>query len=296
MPKRTPLACTETNCGDNFSRCGKKSTYTNRKCRCDSCHAANAEFDKAYRKANRDRIAECKRQWAADNRERLAEYKKQYHAENREAITDRRKRYYADNRELLIEKSKRFYHENREAIAERKKIYVENNREAIAKRGKRYRAENRESLIEYERRRRAKDREVIAERKKRIYREKRDVYAERRRQVYHANREESIRLARQWALANPDRYRARSRLGEQRRRARVKSTKIVDFTRDQLDQRMAYYGRSCYLKLDGCTGNFEHVEHVKPIAKGGAHMLANLRPACAPCNYRKGTKWPFNPR
>ncbi|MGX7727586.1 HNH endonuclease [Rhodococcus sp. 5G237] len=35
------------------------------------------------------------------------------------------------------------------------------------------------------------------------------------------------------------------------------------------------------------------VDHVKPINKGGPHMLANLRPACGPCNSRKRDQWPF---
>ncbi|WP_246207809.1 HNH endonuclease [Tsukamurella spumae] len=35
------------------------------------------------------------------------------------------------------------------------------------------------------------------------------------------------------------------------------------------------------------------VDHVKPIARGGADMLSNLRPACKPCNSRKNDRWPF---
>ncbi len=41
-----------------------------------------------------------------------------------------------------------------------------------------------------------------------------------------------------------------------------------------------------------CGGPFEEVDHVKPIAKGGWHALANLRPACFRCNNQKSDKWP----
>ena len=43
----------------------------------------------------------------------------------------------------------------------------------------------------------------------------------------------------------------------------------------------------------GCTADPENWDHVKPLSKGGAHMLANLRPACGHCNRRKRDRWPF---
>ena len=46
----------------------------------------------------------------------------------------------------------------------------------------------------------------------------------------------------------------------------------------------------CY--LCGEEGVYEgreglHIDHVIPIARGGAHAMDNLRPACAPCNHMK---------
>jgi 5-methylcytosine-specific restriction endonuclease McrA len=35
------------------------------------------------------------------------------------------------------------------------------------------------------------------------------------------------------------------------------------------------------------------IRHVKPIAKGGAEMLCNLRPICRSCNASKCDKWPY---
>lgn len=31
----------------------------------------------------------------------------------------------------------------------------------------------------------------------------------------------------------------------------------------------------------------------KPLAKGGLHCLANLRPACRACNAQKNARWPL---
>lgn len=43
-----------------------------------------------------------------------------------------------------------------------------------------------------------------------------------------------------------------------------------------------------------CGGPADQVDHVKPIDKGGAHALCNIRPACGPCNTSKARKWPFH--
>jgi 5-methylcytosine-specific restriction endonuclease McrA len=36
-----------------------------------------------------------------------------------------------------------------------------------------------------------------------------------------------------------------------------------------------------------------HWDHVRPLSKGGDHVVSNLRPACAWCNGRKGAQHPF---
>ena len=71
-----------------------------------------------------------------------------------------------------------------------------------------------------------------------------------------------------------------------KRRALKKGAIIQNFTLEQLDQRMSVFGYKCAY----CGDVFEHVDHVIPLSKGGAHCLANLRPACAFCNMSKHNK------
>jgi 5-methylcytosine-specific restriction endonuclease McrA len=59
------------------------------------------------------------------------------------------------------------------------------------------------------------------------------------------------------------------------------------YSAEQLRARMHYWGNKCWM----CGGPFEHVDHVKPLAKGGRDHLANLRPSCRKCNQRKSAKW-----
>ena len=45
----------------------------------------------------------------------------------------------------------------------------------------------------------------------------------------------------------------------------------------------------CYLCGEQLTGDV-HADHVVPLARGGEHSAANLRPTHANCNLRKGTR------
>lgn len=111
---------------------------------------------------------------------------------------------------------------------------------------------------------------------------------------------EEVRLrVRMWQLANPDkvreyarttqaRYPAKRREITRRRRARLRSASSLPFTVEQLELRLSMFG-GCWI----CGGAKQAVDHVKPLAKGGAHILANLRPICVPCNSRKADRWPI---
>lgn len=104
-----------------------------------------------------------------------------------------------------------------------------------------------------------------------------------------ANQESARQRAREFRLANPA---LRSEY-EKRRRARKKSAVVGFITPAQLAAKMSYWGDRCW--MCGTVDDLQ-VDHVKPLAKGGAHMLANLRPACGPCNLAKSDRWPLPPR
>lgn len=94
-----------------------------------------------------------------------------------------------------------------------------------------------------------------------------------------------------WREANRERSRANGRRGEARRRAWAYQTAVSPFTEEQLAARLSMFA-GCWM----CGGPADSVDHVKPLSAGGAHVLANLRPACLPCNKRKNAKWPYPTR
>lgn len=113
---------------------------------------------------------------------------------------------------------------------------------------------------------------------------------EARRRWYAADPELARERARSWRRNNPAAARAVSRMATQKRRALKRQTAISPFTREQLDARLSMFA-GCWI----CGEVASTIDHVKPLSKGGPHILANLRPACAACNSRKHNTWPFNP-
>lgn len=72
---------------------------------------------------------------------------------------------------------------------------------------------------------------------------------------------------------------------------RRKGAPTIQFTLQQLEDRLSMFD-GCW--MCGCSlGGGFHIDHVKPLSKGGWHCLSNLRPSCPSCNLSKGAKWPL---
>ena len=245
MGKRTPLACSESNCGENFSRCGKKSTYVHRKCRCDECRAAMHQYQRQYASERRSRgvgsHGECSKENCGASFPSCGTISNYMYGCRCQSC--------------------------RSAAAQSEQRYASANPDQISQKNRNWREANKEHCREYQLRYMAENAE----------------YA----------RKATLR-AKDWKKANPERARDNARQSEQRRRARKQETAVVPFTSEQVEQRFEYYGNRCYLGLKGCSGNPDEMDHVKPLAKFGPHILANIRPACKSCNSSKRDKWPFN--
>ena len=116
---------------------------------------------------------------------------------------------------------------------------------------------------------------------------------------YHLDPQSAILRKRTWIADNREHVRARMRdyyaenkvayasYSLKRRAAHVKWGAVQLITPEMLAGKLAYWGSSCWM----CRNPFQAWDHVKPIAKGGPHLLCNLRPSCNRCNSRKSAKW-----
>lgn len=115
-----------------------------------------------------------------------------------------------------------------------------------------------------------------------------------------ARREQQYAYMRVWLAENPDRlagYRAKDyaahRDGYVARAANRRAVKRDAFV-ETVDRDVVYErdGGICQL-CDEAIGEAKwHVDHVRPLSKGGEHSYANVQLAHARCNLTKGTKAP----
>lgn len=137
------------------------------------------------------------------------------------------------------------------------------------------------------------------------------------REVHRAWRAANPDYHKEWRISNPDRLdyekawreanrELRAQQNAARRaanpipflrakhayRARKRNAPHVPYSDESLLGKLEYWGGRCWICRKALKPGF-HWDHVKPLNKGGADMLANLRPACGPCNQGKRDVWPF---
>ena len=163
--------------------------------------------------------------------------------------------------------------------------YYQRNKDKILVDHARWRAENPDRMRELNSQWRDANREHIRESNARYYRENPARSKAMSRDWARRNIERVRECRREWGRNN----RAKARIWEHARRARLKAAKAIPFTAEQLMQKWDFYGGKCWI----CGLQAGATDHVKPLAKGGAHILANLRPICTPCNSKKRDQWPL---
>ena len=169
------------------------------------------------------------------------------------------------NRDRLKEKHAKWREENKKHVTAARKENYEDNKEHYAQLHKKWKAANPEKVQGY------KDKWLANNPEKRKEAEKK------------------------WRLAHPE----NGKMKEGRRRARIRETKVEDFTEQHV---LDLYGISCHicnLEIDMDAPrrtnqegweNGLHLDHLIPLAKGGTHTIDNLRPAHGLCNTRKSHK------
>lgn len=124
--------------------------------------------------------------------------------------------------------------------------------------------------------------------------------AEKQKRYYADPVKRAAVLARsqEWARENGDHIRARRRAARQadpytarernrRQKALRRSLVVVPISAASLAAKVSYWGDRCWM----CHGPASSLDHVKPISRGGLHLLSNMRPACVSCNSRKNARW-----
>ena len=227
--------------------------------RCIGCQCLRPLSEFSIDRRNRDgRVSRCKschRAAYAANPEPARERARRQAAADPESNRRRAREWAAANREASRQRAREWAAANPDRKRAATKLWQERNLDRVRDNRRRWLAENPDKNREYQRKWRERNPEWVRS------------YHESYRAVNVASR----------------------RVWYQNYIARKHGAGHVAFTADQLAAKVAYWGDCCWV----CGGAFEAIDHVKPLAKGGAHCLANLRPICTSCNSRKSDKWPF---
>jgi 5-methylcytosine-specific restriction endonuclease McrA len=199
------------------------------------------------------------------------------------------------------------YLKNAEAIKERSRIYRINNAEKVRERNRRYRAKNKEKANEWAKKSQAKNRDRCQAYWKKYYQEHKDESAARTRKwakenpdkiaaYSKARREKDIAAARakekHWRDSSPERVSI-----AQRRRKIKKKTNSTFEEIQAADSKIKALRAIPFTACAYCSKFFltskMHVEHVRPISRGGKHSPENILMACLTCNVRKSDRLLF---
>ena len=133
---------------------------------------------------------------------------------------------------------------------------------------------------EHKRQYRQEHHEECVTRRRQRYEGHQEGERERSHQWREANPNKKRESNRQWAKANPDKVRENCR----RRRARKNGVTVEPVDEAAIYERDGHMCIYC-----GATENLE-LDHIVPLASGGAHCEDNLVVACLSCNRGKYTK------
>ena len=103
------------------------------------------------------------------------------------------------------------------------------------------------------------------------------------REHYAANTEKDNARNAAWRANNPERLKVTHAV--HRRRLRVAEG---SFTREEVETLLVNQGNLC--AYCGEELKIYHLDHVKPISKGGSNYIRNIVAACPLCNMSKGDK------
>lgn len=234
-------------------------------------------------------------------------------------MVERAARYRLDHPAKVKECKATHYQKNKEKVNAKVDAWRDKNQGRVKAALIAYSRNNAEKIREYQKKRRSENAVAIKAKKAARYLETReDVRA--KHSAYYANNAGRIKamasawgkahrtrvnaLGAAWRKANPDkvrgirdRYNVKNpgvqRLGRLNRRARERNATGV-VSRNIVSTLMALQKRKCACCRTSLNEAGYHLDHIHPLALGGAHDDLNMQLLCPPCNLSKHAKHPID--
>lgn len=185
-----------------------------------------------------------------------------------------------------------YYARNKSKVLEYQKEYNALNKAKKSEYDKARREANKEKIREYKKDYRRKNREILLIKEKAFRENNKDKVNQQIKLAKSKNREKYNAISRAYAKT-PKGAAIKASVNEKRRAAK-KSAPISDSQAifDWVKQWKSEFEVYCYWCKNTISPMKAHIDHVIPLARGGAHCLSNLVISCVSCNLRKGKKLP----
>jgi 5-methylcytosine-specific restriction endonuclease McrA len=265
-----------TKCGqekplDDFERLARSPDGYNTQCK-----ACKRAYFRTWLNLHREEQVAKGTAYYQEHREELCLKAKEYRQAHSESVRAKDKARRAQNKLKYREQRRRYYRANCERLKANQQAYHSDHREEATRYVTKYQAEHKAELAAYHA----------------AYREAhRDEHRAYDLAHYQQVREQRLAYRKEYRETHRDQVRANNNL----RKARQRNAPIADLTGAQWEQiKASYRGRCAYCGKP--TDNLT-MDHVVPLARGGAHTASNIVPACLTCNMRKkvGPPPPFQP-
>lgn len=178
----------------------------------------------------------------------------------RDCTRARWRRYYEKNREQLIDYQKCYYVEHKQKRIAYANNYYHSNKERIISQRAEYRQRNQRKI------------------------------AAAKADYWTRNRDKMLKKGAAWRRANPHKVREINTLMRATRKGAGETGKIPAGWVDHLGRMQ---GWKCAVCRQDIRSRF-HVDHIKPLAKGGRHEKRNLQLLCVKDNLQKSARDPID--
>jgi len=266
-PAVTAKACTK--CGetkpiaDFYYNKNASCSYS----RCKRCHNAHVS---AYDRANPEKRQASRQAFNQQN----PGVRQAQQAKCRAKHPEQRQAYNAAHVEEQRTYFAAYYADHAPQIVARVKAWRADNAERVWQQARERRARNIEQVREQEGVRRAIARET-----------NREAFLRKEARYRQENREAINAQHRAWSAANRDKVQVQVR----NRRARLAGA-VGAFTKGEWEAVKMAQNFTCLHCARQEPDITLTIDHIVPVAKGGANSIENIQALCGPCNCRKGTR------
>jgi hypothetical protein len=213
-----------------------------------------AEYNKAYRAANSERLKEQKRAYYLANKEKINAKHHAYREANKEKLNEQSRKYRHENKEKLNKQSRDYHEKNAVVLREKMRIRVA----AKKTERKEYLKNNKEKLL--------------------------PAIIKYQTAYYESNREKLLQSRREYVQLNPEKLTAQN---AKRKAARLQRTPNWLTKKDYAAIELFYAQAKA---MSDQTGEKYHVDHIIPLRGkkvSGLHVPTNLQVISAKVNLKK---------